>query len=175
MCSHTFSGVIWHCATEINSIQLHDSFVMVTLEIISLHLHYITSNSSTALSHCSKQLAGTDLVGQMPSGNLAFTYFRCMEWNATHPYYFNSHSIASRFRSWTVGRAASVTWSSRRKPEVAANLARAENAMGRGPSYGVRSDRTGQRADQPNQGAQEAAGRSGQFQYTFARLDYIIY
>ena len=41
VCSHIFSGVIWHCATEINSVQLHDSFVMVTLESISLHLHYI--------------------------------------------------------------------------------------------------------------------------------------
>ena len=29
------------CATEINSIQLHDSFVMVPLESISLHLHYV--------------------------------------------------------------------------------------------------------------------------------------
>ena len=39
--SHTFSGIIWHCATEINSslIQLHDSFVMVPLNGISLHLH----------------------------------------------------------------------------------------------------------------------------------------
>ena len=41
VCSHTFSGIIWHCATEINSIQLHDSFVMVPLENISLNLHYI--------------------------------------------------------------------------------------------------------------------------------------
>ena len=37
---NTFSGAIWHCATEINSVQLYDSFVMVLLE--SLSLHYIT-------------------------------------------------------------------------------------------------------------------------------------
>ena len=30
-----------YCATEINSIQLHDSFVMAPLESISLHLHFI--------------------------------------------------------------------------------------------------------------------------------------
>ena len=46
VCSHTFTGVIWHCATEINSIQLHDSFVMVPLESISLHLHYIMQISA---------------------------------------------------------------------------------------------------------------------------------
>ena len=56
MCSHTFSGVIWHCATEINSIQLHESFVMVTLESISLHLHLhlprpLRSQSATAGEH----------------------------------------------------------------------------------------------------------------------------
>ena len=34
-------GVIRHCATEINSIQLHDSFVMVPLESIKLHPVYI--------------------------------------------------------------------------------------------------------------------------------------
>ena len=38
VCSQSFSGVIWQCATEINSIQLHDSFVMVPLETISLHI-----------------------------------------------------------------------------------------------------------------------------------------
>ena len=42
-----FCNVIWHCATEMNSIiQLHDSFVMVPLESISLHyitLHYIAT------------------------------------------------------------------------------------------------------------------------------------
>ena len=45
-----FSGVIWHCATEINSIQLHDSFVLVTLESVSLQyitLHYITLQINT--------------------------------------------------------------------------------------------------------------------------------
>ena len=38
--SHTFSDVIWCNATEIYSIQLHDSFVMVPIDGISLH--YIT-------------------------------------------------------------------------------------------------------------------------------------
>ena len=38
VCSHTFIGVTWYCATEINSVQLHDSFVIVPLESISLHL-----------------------------------------------------------------------------------------------------------------------------------------
>ena len=49
--------------------------------------------------------------------------------------------------------------------------------MGRGPAYGVRSDGTGQRTDQPNQGAQETAGWSGQFHYIFAlaRLIYILF
>ena len=43
MCSNNFSGVIWHCAAELNSIQLHDSFVVVTLESINyITLHYIT-------------------------------------------------------------------------------------------------------------------------------------
>ena len=49
-----FSGAIWHCATELNSIQLHDSFMMVTLESISLH--YITLQINTTVrsffGHC---------------------------------------------------------------------------------------------------------------------------
>ena len=32
VCSHTFNGFIWHRAIEMNSIQLHDSSVMVPLE-----------------------------------------------------------------------------------------------------------------------------------------------
>ena len=38
VCSHILSGVIWHCDIEINSIHLHDSFVMVSFDSIS----YIT-------------------------------------------------------------------------------------------------------------------------------------
>ena len=37
---------IWHYATDINSIQLHDSFLMVPLERITLH--YITSHHITS-------------------------------------------------------------------------------------------------------------------------------
>ena len=56
VCSHTLSDVIWHCNTELNSIQLHDSFVMVPLEvpvyIYISHLHftftfYIYSGAAT--------------------------------------------------------------------------------------------------------------------------------
>ena len=36
VCSHSFSGIIWHNATETSAIQMHASFVMALLENISL-------------------------------------------------------------------------------------------------------------------------------------------
>ena len=49
LCSHTFSGVIWRSATEINSMYLHDSFVMIPLECISLHnTHVLLLGGATA-------------------------------------------------------------------------------------------------------------------------------
>ena len=48
MYSHTFHGVIWYFVKEINTIQLHDFPVMVTLERISLH--YITFKTTRPLT-----------------------------------------------------------------------------------------------------------------------------
>ena len=49
MCSYTFSGVIWHSPTDINSIQLHDSFVTDYIKkyrfTFTLTLHASTNRS----------------------------------------------------------------------------------------------------------------------------------
>ena len=63
----TFSGVIWRCATEINSIRLHYSFVIKESKSVYIYILHLQGTVETLLLCVRKYDIGGAWVGSPPS------------------------------------------------------------------------------------------------------------
>ena len=89
VCGHTFGGVNWHSATGINSIQLHDSFVMVPSER-KKESHKIENQSSQTRAEKHKWCNwGMQMIDD-PASNCVWPHFRWCQLAECHRDNFNS-------------------------------------------------------------------------------------